>query len=208
MAEVLPDGRERPVPVLAGVRGRLYPMIIWPSHSRLTLFVVVALVVVAGCSKDREPQPAPTGAPSSAPVTPDRSAQAERAALDAYTGMWMAMAKAAETSNPDDPELRRYATGDALALVVGSLANDKSRGVVTKGRPTLNPTVTAVTPENAPVEASIKDCGDSTNWLKYKANGEMADKTPGGRRQITAKVKAVDGVWKVTSATVGSLGSC
>lgn len=118
------------------------------------------------------------------------------------------MAKAGETSNPDDPVIRRYAAGDALALVVGSLVVDRERGVVTKGRPVLNPDVTALRPPEAPVEAEISDCGSDANWLKYKSNGELDDSALGGRRRITATVQLIDGRWMVTKAVVGAVGSC
>ncbi len=182
-------------------------MIVRSTRPRVTLVLILTGVTLAGCHSGSHSNPGPIGTTSSSP-SPDAQAIAKHDALAAYTGMWAAMVKAAETSNPDEPKLRQYATGDALALLVGSLVTDRSRGVVTKGHPVLNPSVTALTPESAPTEASIVDCGDSTNWLKYKSNGELADNTPGGRRRITATVKAGDGGWKVTSTTVGGLGSC
>ena len=56
----------------------------------------------------------------------------------------------------------------------------------------------------------ITDCGDSTNWLKYrKDNGMLADDVPGGRRLIKATVeKQSDGTWKVSDYGVHEIGSC
>src|SRR5262245_56580170 len=96
-----------------------------PTFRTFTMGLLAAMLGGAlalgliGCSnKDRDAN-APQRTPSTQSESVDRRAAATRDAIAAYTGMWMAMAKAAETSNPDDPELRRYAAGDALALLVG-----------------------------------------------------------------------------------------
>ncbi|MEU0924580.1 hypothetical protein [Streptomyces malaysiensis] len=65
-------------------------------------------------------------------------------------------------------------------------------------------------PLSDPNTVLISDCGDSTHWLKYRAdNGKLADDEPGGRRSITAEVKRQsDGKWKVTRFAVEEIGSC
>lgn len=134
----------------------------------------------------------------------------EHLATAAYLGMWQAMASAATTSDWRSPDLSKYATGDALQVITKSLYTDSRNGLVTKGAPKNSPSVSSVAPEARPTTVLIADCGDSTDWLKYRAdNGQLADDTPGGRRAITAEVsKQSDGTWKVTRFAVQGVGSC
>lgn len=132
---------------------------------------------------------------------------ATKAAVAAYLGMWHDMATAATTSDWQSPQLGQHATGDALLVISKSLYTDHLNGVVTKGAPTNNPTVSSVNPPPNPTTIMLTDCGDSSNWLKYR-NSQLFD-TPGGRRSITAEVKKQpDGSWKATRFAVEALGSC
>ncbi|MFI5590112.1 hypothetical protein ACIA5G_34055 [Amycolatopsis sp. NPDC051758] len=135
---------------------------------------------------------------------------AQQRATAAYLGMWSDMADAAVTSDWQSPKLAQNATADALQTISRSLYADHYNGLVTKGRPLNHPHVDAVEPESDPKTVTISDCGDSTSWLKYRAdNGQPADDGPGGRRRIEALVKkAVDGSWKVTTFAVHEVGSC
>lgn len=183
----------------------------WPVFTRRLMvgLVAVSVALIASCGPakpDRKPTPAPS--PSASPSTSPRAA-AERDALTAYSGMWQAMAKAGEVPDPDAPELRQYATDQALARIVSALFTYRQTGVVTHGAPTTNARVSGVTPADVPTEVRVVDCADSTNWTKHKkATGELIKDDPRGRRNITAVVKSVDGSWKVTSFDVGDIGSC
>jgi hypothetical protein len=183
-------------------------VIIRSIFSRVTL-IVVALLALAGCNSGRDgTHPARTGVASPSPSL-DKRAMAERDAAAAYSAMWQAMAKAGEIPDPDAPELRQYATGDALARIVGVLVTYRETGVVSRGRPVDNPRATSANPADAPTEVHLVDCGDSTNWTKHnRATGELIKDDPRGRRSITAVVKLVDGTWKVTTFEVGDIGSC
>jgi hypothetical protein len=81
---------------------------------------------------------------------------------------------------------------------------------VSKGKPVNNPTAESVEPANNPTTVNIIDCGDDSNWLKYRAdNGQPANDGPGGRRHINAMAKkAVDGSWKVTDFAIQDPGTC
>ncbi|MGH3947506.1 MAG: hypothetical protein ACRDSE_00040 [Pseudonocardiaceae bacterium] len=172
------------------------------------MIVVVAALAVAGCAKEQGQSPPPNGIASPSP-SPDLRQQTERDALAAYTGMWMAMAKAGETANPEDPQLRQYASGEALALIVGTLVGYRESGLVTRGHPATNPRITELTPPDAATQASLVDCGDSTAWTTHEAaTGEQIEHDPRGRRQLTATVSVIDATWKVTKFTIGDLGSC
>lgn len=130
-------------------------------------------------------------------------------AVVAYNGLWQAMAEASHTSNWEDPELPRYASGAALQVVTGSLYADQLNGVVTRGEPLTYPHVTSVSPSDAPTSVMISDCADSTNWLKYRLDGSLLDEDPDGMRRITAEVRLhTDGLWRVTRFAIEGVGSC
>lgn len=180
-----------------------------------SIAVVLGLAVAVSCSGDdpgAAPAP-PTPSPIVEPAPTTSTSPTERAeavALDAYVGMWMAMAKAGETADWESPELAKYATGNALTTITRSLYADYKNGIVSKGKPVLDPRVTARDPEGDPTTIRLADCGDSTNWLQYHADsGDPVDDEPGGRRAIQAEIKQqADGTWKVSRFAVQGLGSC
>lgn len=196
----------------------------WNSDPRRNVaakFVMVALIV-AGCSSDTPsegpdsddaapgPEPSQSAAASAPPpqISPSDSAQA--LAIAAYQSMWEDYATAAETSDWQWPRLADHATGEALSVMSRGLYASSYNGLVSRGKPVLNPQVTSVDPPDDPTTVTISDCGDSSNWLRYDAEtGELAEDEEGGRRAITAKVEVQpDGVWKVTGFAVQELGSC
>jgi hypothetical protein len=67
-----------------------------------------------------------------------------------------------------------------------------------------------VDPPANPVTVIVNDCGDSTHFLKYRAdNGQPANDGPGGRQFIKATVqKQADSSWKVTDFGIQPVGSC
>ncbi|WP_439382143.1 hypothetical protein [Amycolatopsis lexingtonensis] len=179
-------------------------------NARTAAVACSAVILIAGCSTN-EPNRATTS--SAAPATTDTMQPgdlAKQQATAAYLGMWNDMADAATTSDWQSPKLAQNATSDALQTISRSLYADHSNGLVTKGRPVNHPRVQTADPPAEPTTVTIADCGDSTSWLKYRAdNGQLADDGPGGRRRIEALVKkAIDGSWKVTTFAVHEVGSC
>lgn len=178
------------------------------------------LLVVAGCTDSDNHHSAkdassaghlsagPTG--SAASSSPPAGAVARRQATAAYLGMWRDMAVAARTSDWRSPLLARHATGAALGAITRGMYADRRNGLVTKGAPRNAPEAARLSPRAAPVVALISDCGDSSQWLKYrKETGKLADRRPGGRQKITAEVKKQDdGTWKVARFAVEGVGSC
>lgn len=170
-----------------------------------------AVVLLSGCNgspattTNTEPQKTSSSSP-----TPSRKANATEEALSAYREMWGDFANAGKTSDWQAPSLGRHATGTALNTLSQSLYRDNTKGLVSKGEPVLNPVVYSFEPHDAPKKVTVTDCGDSTNWLKYrKDNGQLADDVPGGKRRINAIVeKQVDGTWKVSDFGVHDVGSC
>jgi hypothetical protein len=124
--------------------------------------------------------------------------------------MWHDMAQAATTSDWKSPVLARHATGDALSAISRGMYADHLNGLVTKGAPLNAPRVTSSVPADMPTTVLIRDCGDSSHWLKYRAdNGKLADDEPGGRQSISAEVKRqTDGSWKVDRFAVEAVGTC
>lgn len=178
---------------------------------------VVGVVMLASCSAGTGAPSVPVGTTTPTPaLAVSEPADSEvdpvrRAALAAYVGMWQAMARAAQKSDWQSPELAHYATGDALTAVVRSLYADYANGVVTRGAPTNSPVVRSAEPPDAPTRVLIDDCGDSTHSLKYLAGTDTpaGAGSGGGRRAITAEVVLQpDGVWRVTRFAVQGLGSC
>lgn len=149
-----------------------------------------------------------TSSSPSAAAAPAESARDK--AINAYRQMWRDFAAAGKTSDWQSPKLSHHATGTALNKLSQSLYGDSYRGIVTKGEPILNPRVSTVEQPENPQKIIIADCGDSTNWLKYRAdNGVLADDKPGGRHLINSTVeKQVDGSWKVSDYGVHEVGSC
>ncbi|MEU8656152.1 hypothetical protein [Actinoplanes philippinensis] len=168
------------------------------------------VLLASGCSSDDSPDVARSQSASTTPsatvLTP--AAAAERDALTAYRGMWATFVEAGRTSDPEYPDLRTYASGQALRLIASSLFTDRDQRKVTKGDLVLNPKVSVAKPTTAPTEVEIVDCVDSTKWLKYKASGGLWDDKPGGKHRNTATVKSTDGVWKVDSFILEGAGTC
>jgi hypothetical protein len=123
--------------------------------------------------------------------------------------MWADMASAARTADYQSPRLARHAAGDALSQLSRGLYANKQHGIVAKGDPLTNPTVTSVTPTTSPTAVAISDCFDDSHWLNYiAATNELQNDIPGGKHATTATVSSVDGRWKVTALAVGVVGTC
>ncbi|MEV6712684.1 hypothetical protein AB0M48_11650 [Lentzea sp. NPDC051208] len=182
------------------------------------LIGAAACAVLAACSSGGpEGPPSGTSSPVEAPSASSSPSAAVSAAdkakndaLAAYRGMWQDFVEAGRTSDWQSSKLGQHATGVALTNMSRGLYADHYNGLVTKGEPVLNPTVSSAEPAGEPKKIIVSDCGDSTNWLKYRAdNGQLADKEPGGRQAINAIVeKQSDGSWKVSDFGVHDVGTC
>jgi hypothetical protein len=186
-------------------------------HAFRAAAVAIAAMALTACGADTSspaPVTAQSAAPAPTPAAPTSPASpadvARQQAIAAYLGMWRDFADAATTSDWRSPTLAQNATGDALSTLSRGLYADHYNGLVSRGRPVNNPQVSYVDPVDSPTTVVISDCGDSTNWTKYRAdNGQPANDGPSGRRQINAIVKkAVDGSWKVTDFGVQAVGTC
>jgi len=178
-------------------------------HAVIASLAAGLVLAAAGCGSDESPDGTPSPSPQPAVTSTSPRAAAEAKAIAAYNAMWQAMAKAGEVPDPDAPELRQYADGDALRGVVGALVTYRETGVVTRGAPVTTPRVDSVSPSDNPTQVDLVDCGDSTNWTTHKkSTGELIKEDPRGRRRITASVRLVGDTWKVNKFDAGAIGSC
>lgn len=182
--------------------------------ARYCAVAVIAAVGLAGCTAGPVSNPTGASLSTSAPVVSTSPVSvADRARQDAlasYRGMWGEFVAAGRTSDWQSPALGRYATGIALTNLTRSLYTDRYNGLITKGEPVLNPSVRSVDPPDNPAKIVVTDCGDSTQFLKYRGdNGLLADDEPGGHHLINAIVdKQADGLWKVSDYGVHDVGTC
>jgi hypothetical protein len=176
------------------------------------VMVAVAVVAAAGCGQAPAPvvgtpQVSAPPAPSSQAATP----QDEQAAvLVAYRCMWEAYDRAgrAPQADPDDPRLADCADGEALRGLRQGLDSMREQGLVIEGEFALAGDVTELDLAAVPARASVRDCGDSSDWRRVRADGQAFEDTPGGRRLIVADLQRVEGRWKVTSFGVREIGTC
>lgn len=186
------------------------------------LLAIVTLVASAACSTDTSsedaasPPPMSAAAPGAATSVPPAPSEASvtaqpppptspgEAALDAYRQMWAAMLTAAQSSDPDAPDLSQYATGEALAKLRYSLTADQQHGLVSKGQLRIAPEVADL----AGTTAKITDCADDSEWLRYNRDGSPKQGPPGGRHKVAATATVVDGRWKVSELRVDGVGTC
>lgn len=189
------------------------------GHGRLIALLLATALGSFSCTPNEGTAvPTPADPPPTSPAMtsntlgnptahPSFTDSPERAVLAAYTGMWAAVAAASE--NPDQPHnLAHYATGQALTSLSRTLVTDARLGVHTTGRPVLTPRVLVLIPPARPAKARVRDCCDTTSWVKYQRSGLPAPGETYGRRQVDALVKITDGQWKVTEFVVNGVGTC
>ncbi|MGW9205681.1 hypothetical protein ACWGR4_01655 [Embleya sp. NPDC055664] len=131
--------------------------------------------------------------------------QSGQAAVAAYRGMWDAVVRAKATSDAQSPELRRFASGQALQYFVLTTQDDREHGLVAKGDVKISPRVIST----SPTRVSITDCVDASAWLRHRVvDGQLKDDTPGGHHKGEASVVLTDGRWLVEQLTLGGVGTC
>ncbi|MHB8452696.1 MAG: hypothetical protein ACYDAQ_19920, partial [Mycobacteriales bacterium] len=133
---------------------------------------------------------------------------AAAAALAAYNGMWADEVVAARTADYQSPLLAQHAAGAALSLLIRGLYSYRLQRLVIKGQLVTHPVVTSLSPPGDPTKATVLDCSDDSHWLVYRAAGGLENNVPGGHRRVTAVVREVGGVWKVTELSTGAEGTC
>jgi hypothetical protein len=168
--------------------------------------VIIILPFTSGCSTTTAKKP---HAAASSLTVQDQAAATRQAVLAGYTGMWSDLEKDALTSNWQNPTIVQHATGKALLNLDESLAADNHLGLVGKGHAVLHPMVVSMNPEQSPTTATVADCADFRNFLKYVAStGALENNKPGGMHFVQATLLNKSGVWKVSELAIGAVGSC
>lgn len=182
---------------------------------------VVVATILAACSPSGSPAPGsttsavtPSTAVSSAPTTTapvdPTVAAAEAAILKAYRGYWDA--KVAIYADPPQsvaPDLQTFAVDQALADVGQTQFTLRQSGIVFRGSPSIQPTVSDVTVGDGG-SAKITDCVDSTNWQPvYAATGASAAAPGQAARLITTSTAYFyDGRWTIRASVVNRDQTC
>ena len=167
-----------------------------------------ATIVLASCGSGPSKDAASTTLRSVPSTTTTQPTGAAALALAAYRGMWTDMVIASRTSNYQSPLLPQYASGTALSTLVQGLAKNQRAGIVTKGRPSMNPQLISFAPIGDPTQVTVTDCFSDVHWLDYKKSGGLEDSTPGGRHATSALVIDLAGTWKVTELAIQQSGTC
>lgn len=146
---------------------------------------------------------------TTAPVDPTVAA-AEAAILKAYRGYWDA--KVAIYADPPQsvaPDLQTYAVDQALADVGQTQLTLRQSGILFRGSPAIQPTVSDVVVGNGGT-ATITDCVDSTNWQPvYAATGASAAAPGQAPRLITTSTAYFyDGRWTIRASVVNRDKTC
>lgn len=189
------------------------------SRSRTTTLCGLAcMLVMLGTSCSTEPS-SPTSSPATA-SSPTPSAgttsssssptsAATEAALAAYDGYWVAQIRSqANPAKAQDPNLVRYASGQALAGAQSTLLLFRQNGIAMRGDPIRDPHVTSV--DTAARTVAVVDCVDSSNWKPvYVATGKSA-LAPGQspRVVVNSTLELSRGVWTVSSSVVHRDQTC
>ncbi|SCG77867.1 hypothetical protein GA0070613_6393 [Micromonospora inositola] len=163
---------------------------------------------VGACRSTDTPKTNESAAPSVSAPAPDARDAAEQAALAAYRGMWQAYAKAGLTANPNEPNLPKFAGGNALQYLRNGLTAYRRKGQILKGEYISNPQVANVSLAATPRTVALTDCVDDTKFLVYTASGQPINDTTGGRRATRATATDLAEGWRVTSFGVQEVGTC
>ena len=182
------------------------------ARSQITKRLVTGMAfcwLVTGCSggTTQKASKVATPTPTQTPAAP--AAAAKQAILAGYSGMWSDYEKDELTANWEHPTVVNHATSKALLSLDENLAADHHFGWIGKGHAVLHPAVASMTPSVDPTSASVVDCADLANFLKYiAATGALKDSVPGGTHLVQAQMVLKDGAWKVSDITMGQSGSC
>ncbi len=173
------------------------------SRPVLMSLAVVSVMLGSGCRSDTPKEASRSSPPATATPSLGSGDAAKRDALAAYRGMWDSFVEAAKTSNPEAPDLPKFASGKALQLIASALYTSREKQQVILGEIKIDPKVTGATPANEPTQVNILDCVNDEKWLEYKKSGGLVDDKPGSASRTTAVVNRTGEGWKVSLFTIG-----
>lgn len=173
------------------------------------LGLVVLASGSAGCnSRDQQIPETPrittstsSSAATSAPTSTSSSVASsdESSVVDRYVAFWEARFDANTAPvDPDDPQLREYATGSQLEQVVDETTARRDDGLALR-RPADSVSRRRVTVvSNDGRTASVQDCSVNDGIVYRVVTGEVVDDSV-ATLSIEAELERLDGKWKVAS---------
>lgn len=164
---------------------------------------------------EARPTPAPSCDPGTDPCTPEKAAeQAETKRLQeqaeqAYRATFTEFVQLSNQGGADEPspQLKRYAHGDYLTMMMELLQNQKKNGVVVKGNASTDVRSSPATGDEREGEdprLTMAVCEDNSQSTWSDSKGEYKSNSSKGR--VFAAV--VDGEVKVVSADLDQVESC
>ncbi|PSK96172.1 hypothetical protein CLV63_11254 [Murinocardiopsis flavida] len=157
------------------------------------------LAAAVACTSNAEPDPPATSPPVST-AQPSPSPSAGNGAIAAYEGMWDAVVDASRDASSDHPELDKYATGDAAALMRQGMESVESSHV---GKPSHDLTVKSAKPNANPSRVELRDCQDGSEW---RPKGDPPSDQKDIRVDATVVKDALS--WKVSALRIWGPGTC
>lgn len=136
----------------------------------LTALGLCAALAVSSCSSSDDSDAAKPSTPAtSASSTPTpSSADPEAAATDALLADYQLyldeVTKAYSKASTDGTQIKKYATGSALATVQSEMKVLDKAGQVITGKPVSAPKVTSISLHRKVPKATITDCMDVSGW--------------------------------------------
>ncbi|MCD9904542.1 hypothetical protein LUR56_39705 [Streptomyces sp. MT29] len=172
-------------------------------------------LVLTGCGgggDDLKPVFPTLKAPSPAPAASADPDAAEKAAvLKAYEGLTEAEARSYATAKLD-PELETYAGHKALADIKATIFYHQQQNTRMQGTVAREPKVDTIDTASDPLEATITDCADSSQYEEIEAkSGKVRKlKSPGPRRHYVTSTaqRARTGEWKIYTYTIERDRTC
>ena len=151
-------------------------------------------------------------APSSSPTsTPSTSAAdlADQQILTAYQGFWNVQVEVLTQGTIQGIPINKYAIDNADYEIKENLEYYLSQNLVMRGRPTLDPHVTALNLTKKPYTATITDCIDSTNYFPVnKTTGKPAQLTSPVRRHPATYSARYGAQWWIVDGSIDRDKSC
>ncbi|WP_405933683.1 hypothetical protein [Streptomyces sp. NBC_00827] len=175
----------------------------------MSLLVLTALSVTAGCSSDSvNTSPKKSAGPSATKsVDPDAAEKAK--VLQVYRSMWEARNRTYAEAKLD-PKLGDYAGNKALSNIKVTLLYYQDHGTVMTGEPVNSPNVTDIDTSSTPMKATITDCVDTSHYEEVDAKtGKEVPVGTGSRRHIyNATAINSDGTWIIWTTDIDREQKC
>jgi hypothetical protein len=169
----------------------------------------IAVALLAGCSEDEDPLADALANAGQAPVTtpaptpddtsegdPDAAVDSDERVLADYLKYWKDVAAASSSTGDPSSRLDDHAIQPQFGSALSQIQRARAAGQIARGEPRL---LDSTVVERKDGTATVGDCMDSRDWQYYHTATGKPVGTPSGKRYaVTAKLRLVDSVWKVS----------